>query len=92
MTKTNGLNGSAANGHAAPAINPKVATSPSSPEDLQRLLKEINTQSTAYHDGESEARLKLVDAARSLVHAMETPQETMLRYCWAEVCQFCAFA
>lgn len=87
MTKTNGLNGSGSNGHAVPAIDPKVATSPSSPGDLQRLLQEVNFHSNAFNDGDSEARLRLVDAARSLVYAMQTPQETMLHYCWAEVCR-----
>ncbi|KAJ5587182.1 uncharacterized protein N7459_002947 [Penicillium hispanicum] len=81
MTQLNGLNGSA-NGQST-VIDPKVATSPSAAERLPQLLAEIQSYSQAFTDGEGDARLKLLDAARSLVQAVETPQETMLQYCWA---------
>lgn len=73
------------NNHGVANIDPKVATSPSAPEKLAHLRKNIETYSQAYSDGDSDARLKLLETARSLVQAMETPQETMLRYCWAQV-------
>lgn len=85
MTQLKGSNGSATNGHAAVAIEPQVAIVPSSPGELQRLTQEIQSESQAYTSGDTSARLRLLDAARSLVQAIETPQETMLRYCWAEV-------
>ncbi|KAJ5161243.1 hypothetical protein N7492_006635 [Penicillium capsulatum] len=86
MTKLNGSNGSAVNGSAA--IDPQVAISPSAPELLPGLLKDIEKYSQAIAKGDADARLKLVDAARSLTQAMETPQETMLRYSWAQPSSF----
>lgn len=87
MAVTNVSNGSATNGHGAAVIDPQVATAPSAPEKLAHLQKEIESHSQAYSNGDHGARLKLLETARSLVQAMETPQETMLRYCWAQVRQ-----
>lgn len=80
-------NGSATNGHGQATIDPRVATTPSAPERLAHLQKEIESHSQAYTNGNADARLNLLETARSLVQAMETPQETMLRYCWAQVRQ-----
>lgn len=87
MTVTDVSNGSATNGHGVAVIDPQVATAPSAPEKLAHLQKEIESHSQAYSNGDHDARLKLLETARSLVQAMETPQETMLRYCWAQVRQ-----
>ena len=81
MTQLNGSNGS--------AIDPQVAISPSAPESLPDLLKQVEQHSKSFGEGDANARLTLVDAARSLVQAMETPQESILRYCWAQVGQSC---
>ncbi|KAJ5787090.1 hypothetical protein N7457_002080 [Penicillium paradoxum] len=81
-------NNSAINGHGTAVIDFQVATSPSAPEQLEHLQKEIGLHSQAYSNGDSDARLKLLETARSLVQAMETPQETMLRYCWAQPTAF----
>lgn len=62
-----------------------VATAPNASDDLFHLVQEIDSQSNAYSDGRADARLRLVAAAQSLLQAMETPQETMLRYIWAQV-------
>lgn len=88
MTRLNGSNGSATNGHTKVVIDPQAAISPSAPGELPRLVKEIQSSSQDYISGDTTSRLKLLEAARSLVYAMETPQETMLRYCWAQVYQF----
>jgi hypothetical protein len=66
-------------------IDPKVAVSPTAPHQLADLLHEIQSHANAFTNGDSLARLELVDSARALVRAMETPQEAMLRACWAEV-------
>lgn len=87
MTVTEVSNSSTTNGHDVAIIDPQVATAPSAPEKLEHLQKEIESYSQAYSKGNSDARLKLLETARSLVQAMETPQETMLRYCWAQVRQ-----
>lgn len=89
MTKPNGAapNGAETNGSSTGTkIDSKVAISPSAPERLPHVLKEIQAQSEAFANGSTEARLKLIDAAQSLVYAMETPREAMLRYCWSQVC------
>lgn len=88
MTQLNGSNGSATNGHTKVVVDPQAAISPSAPGELPRLVKEIQSGFQDYTGGDTTARLKLLEAARSLVYAMETPQETMLRYCWAQVCRF----
>ncbi|KAJ5533842.1 hypothetical protein N7527_000096, partial [Penicillium freii] len=88
MTVTEVSNGSTTNGHGVAIIDPQVATAPSAPEKLAHLQKEIESHSQAYSNGDGDARLKLLDTARSLVQAMETPQETMLRYCWAQPTAF----
>lgn len=62
-----------------------VVTSPNAPEELPSLLQQIELQSKLFAEGDAEARLKLVDTARSLSQAMETPRETLLRYCWGQV-------
>lgn len=66
-------------------LDHSIATAPNAPDDLQFLLQEINSQSNAFSNGQTDARLRLVAAAQSLVQAMETPQEAMLRYIWAQV-------
>lgn len=86
MTQLNGSNRSATNGSVA--IDPQVAISPSAPELLPGLLKDVERYSQALANGDANARQMLADAARSLTQAMETPQETMLRYSWAQVGQF----
>lgn len=87
MTAVDGSNNPATNGQGAADIDFQITTSPSAPEQLEQLQKKIELHSQAYSNGDSNARLKLLDTARSLVQAMETPQETMLRYCWAQVRQ-----
>lgn len=82
MTKLNGSNGANCNGQE---IDPQVAVSPTAPDQLAGLLQEIQSHANAFTNEDSLARLKLVDSARALVRAMETPQEAMLRACWAEV-------
>lgn len=72
------------NGFAA-APDSHAIIAPSAPEQLPSLLGDIESHAKAYTGDDPDARLKLVDAAQSLVQSMETPRETMLRYCWANV-------
>lgn len=66
-------------------LDHSIATAPHAPHDLQSLIQEINSHSTDFSNGQADARLRLVAAAQSLVQSMETPQEAMLRYIWAQV-------
>ncbi|KAF9873097.1 sterigmatocystin 8-o-methyltransferase [Colletotrichum karsti] len=40
--------------------------------------------------GDDAARLSMLASARSLVHALETPRETMIKHCWAQPAAFAA--
>lgn len=82
-TKTNGIG-------AHIVLDGRIAISPNAPQDVPRLLKEVNALSQDLNEGNQEARLKLIDAAQSVVRALETPRETLLRYCWANSTAFAA--
>lgn len=63
-----------------------VAISPSIPEKVPGLLEDILTHGLAFSGNKDvKARNDLLDAARSLVYALETPREAMIRYCWSQV-------
>ena len=67
-------------------LDDQVAISPSTPEKVPGLLEDILTRGLAFSGGkDAKARTDLLDAVRSLVHALETPRETMIRYCWSQV-------
>ena len=55
----------------------------STPYIIPDLVKKINTTSNSL--GNEEARQQCLEAARSLVFALETPVESILRNVWAEV-------
>ena len=57
----------------------------SSPWDIPALLKQIDANGQKIGKDSGLARLQCLDAARSLVCALETPTETVLRHAWAEV-------
>lgn len=60
-----------------------IATQASEPSKICTLIEEM----MSYMDssGNERHRLLLLRLARSLVQALETPRETVLRLCWAEV-------
>jgi hypothetical protein len=49
--------------------------SPNLPAQVPGLLDEIAASSKQYLGAEPQARLKLLETARSLVYALETPRE-----------------
>ena len=53
--------------------NGPVVTAPNAPEQLASILRNINSYSAAFDNGNSHSRLELVAAAQSLLQAMETP-------------------
>ncbi|PLN79648.1 S-adenosyl-L-methionine-dependent methyltransferase [Aspergillus taichungensis] len=67
-----------------------AVTAPNAPEQLASILQDINSYSAAFNNGDANSRLGLVAAAQSLLQAMETPQETILRYIWAQPATFAA--
>lgn len=68
-----------------PVMNDQIPTSPSAPQQVPRLLAQVDAHGEAFIHDDPEARMKLLEAARSLVYALETPREAMIRYCWSQV-------
>ena len=59
-----------------------------SPYDIVGLVEKIKISSNHLDKDNGEARRQCLDAARTLSFALETPVETLLRHCWAEVGRF----
>lgn len=83
-------NGSAANDRAKSAFvdSTNAAVSPNTPEKVPALLEGISSLGKRFTSEDIKARAELLDAARSLVYALETPREAMIRFCWSQVCSF----
>lgn len=58
----------------------------SSKSAVTSLARDLCGMSYLYEDGNEDLRLKLLAKARALCTELETPSETMMRQCWAEVC------
>lgn len=57
----------------------------STPYDIPALVDKINGTSKDLGKDTGEARRQCLDGARSLIFALETPVESILRNVWAEV-------
>ena len=84
MTRSHEPNG-LASGTQGAMIDLSIATNPSSPQKIPHLVKDIQSHSEAFANGNLYACLQLLEAARSLVQALETPQETMIQHAWVQV-------
>ncbi|KAL3260276.1 hypothetical protein ABHI18_004719 [Aspergillus niger] len=66
-------------------VDDKVAISPNAPEEVPTLLKRIAMHGEAYlTESDENERTRILDAARSLVYALETPREAIIRHCWSQ--------
>lgn len=81
---TNGANGAGA-GAGAVVVDKAVATKPNNMDAVPSLVKQINAGVDALGTGSDEARHALLVKARNLMQALETPRETMIKHCWAQV-------
>jgi hypothetical protein len=102
MTRSNGLTNDASNDTAKRTDNgsangytnganfdvEKLAVSPNQPTQIAALLGQLNVDGKEYLETNPQARLKMLETARSLVYALETPREAIVRHCWSEVCFF----
>lgn len=61
-----------------------IATEPNNIEEAPRLLREI-TELFDSGLNSNEGRKELLRKCRNLVQALETPRETMVNHCWAQV-------
>ena len=83
----------ATNGHPGQVDEPvqafvdgNVAISPNAPEEVPTLLKRLALHGEAYlTESDENERTKILDTARSLVYALETPREAIIRHCWSQV-------
>lgn len=67
-------------------VDDNVAISPNAPEEVPTLLKRIAMHGEAYlTESDENERTRILDAARSLVYALETPREAIIRHCWSQV-------
>ncbi|KAJ5614880.1 hypothetical protein N7528_008534 [Penicillium herquei] len=71
-------------------IDPIIAIKPSAPQKIPQLVKDIQWRFDTFANGSLDARLELLEAARSLVHALETPQETLIQQAWVQPTAFAA--
>ncbi|CAI7655469.1 unnamed protein product [Penicillium glandicola] len=61
-----------------------LAISSNLPDTVPDLLQTISSHGKDLLAKDAEARLKLLEATRSLTYALETPREAILRHCWSE--------
>ncbi len=66
-------------------IDIAIAAMPCDIDRVPVLVAEISSTAAQLSAGDGNARLELVEKARSLVRALETPRETMIKHCWAQV-------
>ncbi|GKZ38832.1 hypothetical protein AbraIFM66950_011355 [Aspergillus brasiliensis] len=58
----------------------RIAVALNAPDQVPNLISQVNNYGAALIQGDSGARLKLVDAVESLLAAVESPRETIWRY------------
>lgn len=87
---SNGNGASENKGSTVPEVNPPVDLSiallPNDSIAVPEILKGISSFGDAPSIDKDETRLALLATARDLVRALETPRETMIKHCWAQVC------
>lgn len=72
-------------------IDVSIASEPCDIGSVPDLLKDLSFLQHNLDIGNRESRLYLLNKARRLVQALESPRETMLRHCGAEVCFLFSF-
>jgi hypothetical protein len=68
-----------------PLVDVATASRPCDPEAVPGILKRIVSSGEAPSVDNDSVRLALLANARELVRALETPRETMIKHCWAQV-------
>ncbi|OHW94104.1 catechol o-methyltransferase [Colletotrichum incanum] len=83
MTASNGTNGTDGN-KAEAVVDVSIATQPNDLDAIPVLLKEITAGVGDLSAGGDEARHNLLIKARTMVQALESPRETMIKHCWGQ--------
>ncbi|EFX00449.1 hydroxyindole O-methyltransferase [Grosmannia clavigera kw1407] len=71
-------------------VDVSIALAPCNIDVVPKLIEEISRRTASATSGDEAARLELAEKARSLVRALETPRETMIKHCWAQPTVFTA--
>lgn len=79
------INGTSTGIVKKPVVDVSVALKANNLGSVAELTQEISSLGAQVSSGDEQARLALVEKARSLVRALETPRETMIKHCWAQV-------
>lgn len=76
------------NGSKTPDVNITAAADVAA---VSTLIKELSALGEGFNaDSDEKTRLALLNNARTLFKALETPRETMIRHCWAQPAAMCA--
>lgn len=68
-----------------PFVDLAIASTPNNIEALPGLLEAITIDVNTLVTGGNINRQQLLIKCRSMVQALETPRETMVKHCWAQV-------
>lgn len=66
-------------------IDVSIALAPNDKKAIPTLVNELQSGVSTLDAGGDEARHELLIKARTLVQALETPRETMIKHCWGQV-------
>lgn len=82
----NGAMNGVSNGvHEEEPVDISVALGPNDLKSVPGLIKDIVSASDNLSAEDSVGRLNMLAKARDLVRALETPRETVIKHCWAQV-------
>lgn len=66
-------------------VDVSLTTKPTDISAVPGLLREIVTGAEDLSKGDDQLRHDVLKKARALVLALQTPRETMVEHCWAQV-------
>ena len=84
VSQNNGTNGASNGQEAFIDVSSTIATSTNLPNLVPGLLEKVAASGNAFISDDPKARTDLLDAARALVYATETPREAMIRIAWSQ--------
>ncbi|KAF4773873.1 O-methyltransferase [Colletotrichum scovillei] len=65
-------------------LDTSIATQANDSKSVAHLANTIGTLGTSFLPNDEQGRLALLKQTRSLLQALETPRETMIKHCWAQ--------
>lgn len=66
-------------------LGSRIVTEPNDVNVVPGIIQQLHEGLVNLQLNEDEVRLDFLSKARKLVQALETPKETMLKHCWAQV-------